>query len=118
MRDLLAVLGGCGGIGRSVVKQAREQGYDIAVLDLPASLASHPPPEDTLRIAVDATQDEQVAEAARTLSENKPTLKGFVNTCGFLTQRVPTLKRRPTTGRRPSKVICPPPFTARGTLRR
>ena len=89
------MLGGCGGIGRSVVKQAREQGYDIAVLDLPASLASHPPPEDTLRIAVDATQDEQVAEAARILREHKPTLKGFVNTCGFLTQRVPTLETPP-----------------------
>ena len=95
MGDLLAVLGGCGGIGRSVVERAREQGYDVAVLDLPASLAAHPPPEDTPCIAVDATQDEQIAEAAQTLREQKPALKGFVNTCGFLTQRVPTLETPP-----------------------
>lgn len=95
MGDLLAVLGGCGGIGRSIVERAREQGYDVAVLDLPASLAAHPAPEGTLCIAVDATQDEQVVEAARTLREHKRTLKGFVNTCGFLTQRVPTLETPP-----------------------
>ena len=95
MGDLLAVLGGCGGIGRSVVERAREQGYDVAVLDLPASLAAHPPTDGRLCIAVDATQDEQIAEAARTLREHKPTLKGFVNTCGFLTQRVPTLETAP-----------------------
>ena len=64
MRDLLAVLGGYGGIGRSIVERAREQGYDIVVLDLPASLAAHPPPEDTLRIAVDAMQDQQIVGAA------------------------------------------------------
>ena len=44
---------------------------------------------NTLRIAFDATQDEQLAEVARTLREHSPTLKGFVNTCAFLTQRVP-----------------------------
>ena len=89
------MLGGCGGIGRSIVERAREQGYDVAVLDLPASLAAHPAPEGTLCIAVDATQDEQVVEAARTLREHERTLMGFVNTCGFLTQRVPTLETPP-----------------------
>ena len=61
MSDLLAVLGGCGGIGRTVVQGARARGYDVAVLDLPASLAAHPPPDDTLSIALDATEDQQVA---------------------------------------------------------
>ena len=34
MGDLLAVLGGCGGIGRTLVQGARARGYDIAVLEL------------------------------------------------------------------------------------
>ncbi len=44
LRDLLAVLGGYVGFGRSVVERAGEHGYDVAVLDLPASLDAHPPP--------------------------------------------------------------------------
>ena len=95
MSNLLAVLGGCGGIGRTVVQEARARGYDVAVLDLPASLAAHPPPDDTLSIALDATEDQQVAEAATALREQAPTLKGFVNACGFLSQRVPTLEIAP-----------------------
>ena len=71
------------------------RGYDVAVLDLPASLAAHPPPDDTLSIALDATQDQQVADAATALREQAPTLKGFVNAPGFLTQRVPTLEIAP-----------------------
>ena len=89
------MLGGCGGIGRSVVEGARERGYYVAVLDLPASLTAHPPPEDTLCIAVDAAQDEQIAQAAPTLGEHKRTLKGCVDTCGFLTQRVPAPETAP-----------------------
>ena len=65
MSNLLAVLGGCGGIGRTVVQGARARGYDVAVLDLPASLAAHPPTDDTLSIALDATQDQQVADLLR-----------------------------------------------------
>ena len=46
-------------------------------------------------MAFDATQDEQLAEAARTLREHSPTLKCFVNTCAFLTQRVPAPETAP-----------------------
>jgi len=35
----LCILGGCGGIGRSLVAGALDAGYDVAVMDLKAALA-------------------------------------------------------------------------------
>ena len=40
---LLVVLGGCGGIGRAYVAGLLAHGAAVAVLDLPASIAAHPP---------------------------------------------------------------------------
>ena len=40
----LCILGGCGGIGRSLVTAGFAVGYDLAVMDLKAALARHPAP--------------------------------------------------------------------------
>ncbi|GIR82318.1 MAG: hypothetical protein CM15mP84_00660 [Cellvibrionales bacterium] len=76
-----------------------------------------PPPDDTLSIALDATQDRQVADAATALREQAPTLKGFVNACGFLTQRVPTLEIAPDNWAESIEGNLTSAFTVRGILR-
>ena len=45
----LAVLGGCGGIGRELVLAAIRRGLRVAVLDLTHSLERHPPPDSVHR---------------------------------------------------------------------
>ena len=85
----LAILGGCGGIGRVLVDTALQRGVKVAVLDLPVSLQRHPPPEAATRIAVDATSDEQLQSAFDELGSNWGALDGFVNLCGFMHDNQP-----------------------------
>ncbi len=77
----LAILGGAGGIGRALADAAPAAGLVPIVLDLPASLAAHPPA--TPSIPVDATDPDSVAAAAEDLPDG---LGGFVNLCGFMTE--------------------------------
>ncbi len=85
----LAVLGGCGGIGRELVAAARQRGYQVAVLDLPISLERHPTDPDVFNVAVDATKDAQVTAAFAQLDKHWGGLDGFVNLCGFMHDNQP-----------------------------
>ena len=80
----LAVLGGCGGIGRQLVIAAQQRGVSVAVLDLPASLARHPVPSGAIGISVDATREKEVQRAFAELEKQWGALDGFVNLCGFM----------------------------------
>lgn len=80
----LAVLGGCGGIGRAVVAAALARGARVAVLDLPVSLARWPVPEGVAAIPVDATSAEALGRAAEALREGFGALDGFVALSGFM----------------------------------
>jgi 3-oxoacyl-[acyl-carrier protein] reductase len=51
-RRRLCILGGCGGIGRSLVAAGIAAGYDLAVMDLATALARHPPPAFPTRRAL------------------------------------------------------------------
>ena len=73
----LALVGGCGGIGRVLAARARGGGWRVTVLDLPASIARHPP-EGASR-AVDVTDAGSVAAAFDGLGP----LAGCVNLAGF-----------------------------------
>ena len=42
MKDLVLV-GGAGGIGRSLAKRALQDGWNVTVMDLSKSLQRHPP---------------------------------------------------------------------------
>lgn len=75
----LAILGGAGGIGRTLVAEAAAMGYTPIVLDLPASLAAHPP--DVASHAVDATSEAALQKVAQDLPEN---LAGLVCLSGFM----------------------------------
>ncbi|MGG5818588.1 SDR family NAD(P)-dependent oxidoreductase [Falsiroseomonas sp. HW251] len=76
----LAVLGGAGGIGRSLVARAAAEGWQVTVLDLPASLARHPVPAGLRAIPLDGKDEASVAAAFAQLGD---ALDGFVNLAGF-----------------------------------
>lgn len=81
----LAVLGGCGGIGRALVGRALADGWQVAVLDLPASLERHPVADGVQGVALDAADEAQVTAAFAQLGP----LEGFVNLAGFASPGAP-----------------------------
>ena len=85
----LAVLGGCGGIGRELVASARRRGLRVAVLDLAVSLERHPPGEGVLGVPIDATDVNSVSQAFNQLEKEWGALDGFVNLCGFMHDNQP-----------------------------
>lgn len=87
----IAVLGGCGGIGRALVQTAIGIGLKVAVLDLPRSIAEAPPAEGAaLSLPLDATDETQVSNAFARLGEAfGGGLDGLVNLAGFPNRHVP-----------------------------
>jgi len=80
----ICILGGCGGIGRSLVAACLENGDDVAVLDLKTSLGRHPPPAAVNAIEVDGADEASIAGAFAAIGDRWPALDGFVNAAGFL----------------------------------
>ena len=80
-RKRLALLGGCGGIGRALTHRALSDGWSVVVLDLPASLETHPPPGAAEARPVDVTDPASVSDAFAGIGA----LEGFVNLAGFMT---------------------------------
>lgn len=85
----LAIVGGCGGIGRALVAAALKADLRVAVLDLPASLAAHPAPAGVAAHALDATCEDQVAAAFAALDRAWGGLDALVNLAGFMMMRRP-----------------------------
>ena len=83
----LAVVGGCGGIGRVLVRAAQEIGLQVAVLDLPRSIEEFPPPDDTVVIACDATDEVSVAAAFGHLEKQWGAIDHVANFVGFTKMR-------------------------------
>ena len=79
----IAIVGGCGGIGRTLVSQCLSSGLKVAVLDLPQSLAKHPPPKECLVFHLDATDELQVTKKFSNLDSAWNGLDAMVNLCGF-----------------------------------
>ena len=79
----VAVVGGCGGMGRELVRALVDTGVEVAVLDLPRSLHEHPPPEGVWRTAMDGSDAAGVEQAFAALAAHWPHLDGFVNLAGF-----------------------------------
>lgn len=77
----LAVLGGCGGIGRGVVARAHAEGWQVTVLDLAASIAAHPVPAGVMAIPIDGSDEASVSAAFAAIPAQ--VLEGFVNLAGF-----------------------------------
>ena len=81
MYKRVLVAGGCGGIGRAVVGALRAAGTEVGVLDLAASLERHPVPQGVKAVALDASREDSVTDAFKSLSWNEA--QGFVNLVGF-----------------------------------
>ncbi|WP_108484478.1 SDR family NAD(P)-dependent oxidoreductase [Oceaniglobus ichthyenteri] len=79
----LVALGGCGGLGRDLTARAVQDGWRVTVLDLPASLAAHPPPGE--RRAIDLRDPASVTAAFDGLGA----IDGFVNLSGFMSPNAP-----------------------------
>lgn len=88
----VAIVGGCGGIGRALVNASLEIGLKVAVLDLPPSLQRHTPPNGCLQHAVDATDEESVAAAFDAIDQSWDGLDVLVNLCGFTNEFEPVAK--------------------------
>ncbi len=84
----LAIVGGCGGIGRALVSAALVEGLKVAVLDLPQSLDRHPP-DGCLAIRIDATDEASVASAFGQLAREWQAIDHLVNLAGFARERIP-----------------------------
>jgi len=82
----LCILGGCGGIGRGLVKAALAE-YEVVVLDLKSALDRHPVPAGVRGIEIDGSDETSVDRAFRAISDQWGALDGFVNAAGFLIQR-------------------------------
>ena len=83
----LAVLGAAGGIGRDLCEAASARGWQVAALDLPASLERHAPPHPSR--AVDATDAAALDAAAARARDAVGPLGGFVNLAGFMSPHAP-----------------------------
>ena len=83
----IVVVGGAGGMGRSLVNASLAQGLRVAVLDLPASLARHAPPSDCLVTPLDATNESQVRDAYAQIAVAWGALDHVVNLVGFARDR-------------------------------
>ena len=79
----VAVVGGCGGMGRVLVRALLDTGVLVAVLDLPTSLAQNPPPPEALAFAMDGSDAASVEATFEALAVCWPHLDGFVNLAGF-----------------------------------
>ncbi len=79
----MAVVGGCGGIGRALVAASLEIGLEVAVLDLPVSFERHGVPDGVRFHSLDATKEYQVATAFEALGRAWDGLEVLVNLCGF-----------------------------------
>ncbi|MCS7017554.1 MAG: SDR family NAD(P)-dependent oxidoreductase [Cytophagales bacterium] len=81
----LVVVGGCGGIGRALVRLALANSLRVAVIDLPDVIRTFPPPAEVLSFAADATCEEAVRQAFVQIGDAWGVVDGLVNLAGFLT---------------------------------
>lgn len=93
----IAIVGGCGGIGRALVNASLNIGLKVAVLDLPDSLKRHAPPNACLQYAIDATDEESVNTAFGAIKDAWNGLDVMVNLCGFTNEFEPVSDMSSTT---------------------
>ena len=86
MSRVLVILGGCGGIGRELTRQAGAAGYQLILLDLAASIEQHQPEHPAF--GVDASDPASLRAALAHLPE---AIDGFVNLAGFMGENQPLL---------------------------
>lgn len=86
----MVVAGGCGGIGRDLVKEALSHGVEVLVLDLPQAMRAENRIEGALYIDFDAGDEASIISASAEVSAVWDRIDAFVFLCGY-----PILPRRP-----------------------
>ena len=84
----LLVVGGCGGMGRALVRAAAALGLRVAVLDIERSIAQFPPPPGELALACDVTREASVQAAFEHLAGHWGAVDALVNLAGYTGERV------------------------------
>lgn len=86
----MLIVGGCGGIGRVLVRAALAAKLEVVVMDLPRALEMHPVPTPARAIPVDATNAVAVTQAFETLRASWTQMGCLVNLAGFTNEQIPT----------------------------
>ena len=76
----LVLVGGAGGIGRSLAERALKDGWEVTVMDLKKSLERHPALYGVNSKHIDLTDEESITKAFSEIVS----LSGFVNLAGFM----------------------------------
>jgi len=76
----LVLVGGAGGIGRSLANRALDEGWDVTVMDLEKSLVKHPPAKGIKARKIDLTISQTIENAFSDFNQ----LSGFVNLAGYM----------------------------------
>lgn len=84
----LLVVGGCGGMGRTLVQAACSLGIKVAVLDIPAALTQFPPPANVMACACDVAKEDQVQAAFDQVRSEWGFIDALVNLVGYTGERV------------------------------
>jgi len=84
----IVLLGGCGGIGRALLENLMNDGFNVVVLDLERSIAAHP--IDATTIVVDLNWPDTISDAVSGLDAP---VHGFVNLSGFMTDNGPLAQK-------------------------
>lgn len=85
----MVVIGGCGGMGQALVKDALAVGLRVAVLDLPRSIAQFAPPEGVLTLTCDISDEASVNAAFEAVRQAWGGLDILVNLAGFTGEPIP-----------------------------
>lgn len=84
----MVVAGGCGGMGRTLVRAAIKSGVDVTVLDLPVSAERHPVPAGVSFRAIDAVDERSVQQAFSDIA-SVGLIDALVNLVGFRNDLIP-----------------------------
>jgi len=79
----IVIIGGCGGIGRTLVNASLELELKVAVLDLEKSIKEFPPPNSCLTLPIDATNEQEVEQTFKSIKMQWGGCDILINLCGF-----------------------------------
>lgn len=85
--EKIVIVGGCGGIGKTLVETCLELEMQIAILDLPRSIEENPIDERVkISIKIDATNEIQVKNAFQQIQQKWNNFEYLVVLSGFATE--------------------------------